>query len=128
MARLICFIDTTATAYAVQQGANGSDHELHILPASHLTQETREEVCQLAPDIVLLELTRAMDNAHLYFFLRADQCTRDVPIILLSKSAYLDQHAAILQADGWLQCPFDTEAFLDMILTHAPLKERSVGA
>jgi hypothetical protein len=51
-----------------------------------------------------------------------------VPIILISGNPRLDQQAAILQADSFIQCPFEIETLLDMIITHAPLKERSVAA
>jgi CheY-like chemotaxis protein len=128
MARVVCFIDTNTIEYAMQQAMYGSEHDVYLLSASHLTCETRAAVCDIAPDIILLELTRALDNAHLYFFLRADQCTRDVPIILISGNPRLDQQAAILQADSFIQCPFEIETLLDMIITHAPLKERSVAA
>ena len=106
MARIVCFSDNIAVTSAVRQGLSGREHHLLVLAASRLTSELRQTVQRLAPDVILLELSQAVDNPHLYFFLRSDQATRNIPIILLSASVRLEQQAAILGADGFLQRPF----------------------
>jgi CheY-like chemotaxis protein len=128
MAKIVCFCDTTAITYAVQQGFIDSGHDLHLLSASSLTNKTREKMYQLAPDIILLELTAAPDNAHLYFFLRSDQYTRDIPVILLSNNVRLQQQAAILAADGYLQRPFGNEQLWDVIIGNLPRQHALAAA
>ena len=128
MAKVLCFCDTSAVTYAVQQGLIGSEHELHMRSASYLTNQTREEIYRLAPDIVLLELTPALDNAHLYFFLRADKYTRHIPIILLSNSLRLHQQATILEANGYLQRPFGNEQLHKVIATNLLRQQALVAA
>src|SRR5689334_17552954 len=120
MANIVCFCDTTAVTYVVQQGFIDSEHDLYLLSASCLTKKTREEIYQLVPDVILLELTPALDNAHLYFFLRSDQYTRHIPIILLSSNLHLQQQAAILEADGYLQRPFGDEQLWKVIAANLP--------
>lgn len=109
MARIVCFSDNAVVARVVRQGLNDQEHSLHILAASRLTNDLRQAVRHLAPDVILLELSQALDNPHLYFFLRSDQATRHIPIILLSAGARLEQQAAMLGADGYLQRPFAAE-------------------
>jgi CheY-like chemotaxis protein len=109
MAHILCFSDTAAVIHAVQQGLNSTEHTIHLLTASRLTSELRETVQRLAPDIILLELSHATDNPHLYFFLRSDRATRNIPIILVSAGQSLAQQAEILGADGYLQRPFASE-------------------
>jgi CheY-like chemotaxis protein len=109
MARIVCFADNAAVANVVQQGLGDREHTLYFLTASRLTNELRQTVQHLAPDVILLELSHALDNPHLYFFLRADRATRHIPIILVSSGARLEQQAAILGADGYLQRPFGVE-------------------
>jgi len=66
MCRIVCFTDSGAVTSAVESTLD--NHDLHLLSATRLTADVRNLVQHLAPDIVLLELTRALDNAHLFFF------------------------------------------------------------
>jgi CheY-like chemotaxis protein len=127
MARIICFSDTAAVIHAVQQGLNEGEHTIHLLSASRLTSELRETVQRLAPDIILLELSHATDNPHLYFFLRATRATRDIPIILVSTGQRLAQQAEILGADGYLQRPFASEQLRSAVTPYLEL-QRAVAA
>lgn len=106
MARIVCFADSPAVISAVCQELSGREHDFHFMAASQLTGELRRAVQRLAPEVILMELSQAIDNPHLYFFLRSDQATRSIPIILLSGGAWLAQQAAMLGADGYLQRPF----------------------
>jgi CheY-like chemotaxis protein len=118
MARIVCFSDNAAVAHVVQQGLRDRQHTLHFLAASRLTNDLRQTVQRLAPDVILLELSQAIDNPHLYFFLRSDQFTRNIPIILLSSGARLAQQATMLGADGYLQRPFAADQLSRMIAAH----------
>jgi CheY-like chemotaxis protein len=106
MARIVCFADSAALARAVRHELTDREHAIHSLPASRLTEDLRHTVRQLAPDLVLLELNRAPDNPHLFFFLRADQATRTVPIVMLAPAPHMHFHAAALGADGFLTTDF----------------------
>src|SRR5512143_4069180 len=103
MARIVCFTDNAAVARVIQQGLADRQHMLHFMSASRLTEDLRQSVRRLVPDVILLELSQTIDNPHLYFFLRSDQATRNIPIILLSAGTRLAQQAAMLGADGYLQ-------------------------
>ena len=110
MARIICFADNATIVSAVQQGLGEGSHTIHLLSASRLTSELRQTVQQIAPEIILLELSHATDNPHLYFFLRADCVTRNTPIILVSAaSKRLAHQAEILGADGYIERPLAGE-------------------
>src|SRR5262245_22692873 len=118
MARIVCFSDNAGIVRVVRQGLNDLEHSLQVLAASRLTNDLRQTVQRLAPDVILLELSQAIDNPHLYFFLRSDQATRHIPIILLSASGRLEQQAAMLGADGYLQRPFAADQLWRMVSAH----------
>ena len=128
MARIICFSDSAAVIHAVQQGIDQGEHTIHLLSASRLNGELRETVARLMPDIILLELSHATDNPHLYFFLRADCATRDTPIILVSAGHRLAQQAEVLGADGFLQRPFASAQLLDVVSPYLALQRACVAA
>lgn len=119
MAQIICFADNTAVVNAVQQGLGEGNHAIHLLSASQLTGELRQTVQRIAPDIILLELSHATDNPHLYFFLRADRVTRNTPIILVSAAGKrLAQQAEILGADGYIERPLASEQLRRVVFPH----------
>ncbi len=119
MARIICFADNAAVVNAVQQGLGEGSHTIHLLSASQLTSSLRQTVQNIAPDIILLELSHATDNPHLYFFLRADNVTRNTPIILVSTAGKpLAQQAEILGADGYIERPLATEQLRRAVAPH----------
>lgn len=99
MARVVCFSDTTSLVRAVRQSISGREHSLFPLPGSRLTDDLRRTVRRAAPDVVVLELTRALDNPHLFFFLRSDAATRDVPVIVVADDPSLEPYAEALGAD-----------------------------
>ena len=82
----------------------------------------------MSPDIILLELSHATDNPHLYFFLRANGATRNTPIILVSAGHRLAQQAAVLGADGFLQRPFASAQLLDAVSPYLTLQQACVAA
>ncbi|MBC8161787.1 MAG: hypothetical protein H7Z42_11265 [Roseiflexaceae bacterium] len=100
MCTIVCFTDSGTVTSAVQ--ATLGDHDLHMLSASRLSADVRDVVQRLAPDVVLLELSRAMDNAHIFFFLRSDQTTRETPIVLVSANESSTHQARVLEADAVL--------------------------
>lgn len=127
MAQVICFYHTAALAHLVRTSLADSGYELTLLPAAQLDQHVRSLVLQQRPAIALLELDLALDSAHLLFFLRSDQATRRVPIVLLSTSARLDHHAAVLEANGHLRMPFSADQLLQTI-RDSGLREVEVAA
>jgi len=102
MARIVCFTDSLTLVRTVCQSITSRDHTLFPLPGSQLTDHLRRTVCRLAPDVILVEVTRALDNPHLFFFLRSDEATRHVPLIVLAANAEVEPYAAALGADGFL--------------------------
>jgi CheY-like chemotaxis protein len=123
MARIICFADSSAVLHAVQQGLGEGEHTVHLLSASRLTGELRQAVQCIAPDVILLELSHATDNPHLYFFLRSDRVTRNTPIILVSAGKRLAAQAEMLDADGYIQRPFAAEQVRGAVMPHLPLQQ-----
>lgn len=128
MARIICFADSAAVLHAVQQGLGQEDHTVHLMSASQLTNELRQAVQRIRPDLILLELSHAKDNPHLYFFLRSDQFTRNTPIIVVSAGKRLANQAAMLDADGYLQRPFVAEQVRSVVTPHLQLQHAAVAA
>jgi two-component SAPR family response regulator len=118
MARIICFADNATVVHAVQQGFVEGEHCIRLLSASRLTSELRQTVQNFAPDLILLELSHATDNPHLYFFLRADRITRNTPIILVSSGTRLAQHAEMLGADGYVERRFISEQLRNVLNPH----------
>jgi CheY-like chemotaxis protein len=106
MARIACFSDSTALVRAARLGLSGREHAIYPLPCSRLTDDLRQTVRQFAPDVALFELNHALDNPHLFIFLRADAATRDVPVIVVSEDEQLELYAIALGADGFLHSPF----------------------
>lgn len=107
MARIVCLSDTLSLVRAIRQELAGGEHSVQLLPCSRLNDALRQAVRQAAPDIVLLELTHTLDNPHIYFFLRADQATRHVPVVLLSSMPHIDVYADALGADGFVHTPLN---------------------
>lgn len=107
MARVVCLSDTVSLVRAVREEIAACGHILYPFPCSRLNDALRQAVRQASPDVVLLELTGATDNPHIYFFLRADQSTRNVPVIFLSANPDLDVFADALGANGSLRFPFE---------------------
>lgn len=125
MNRIVCFADSGAVASTIQHLLTG--HDIHIMSASRLTNDVRSTVEHIAPDIILLELNRSMDNAHLYFFLRADQATRSTPVILVSPTDIAAQHAAVLNPDDVLSRTQLAADLLPTVTRFLP-KERAAAA
>ncbi len=107
MGRIVCLSDTVSLVRAVCEEIAACGHILYPFPCSRLNDTLRQAVRQASPDVVLLELTSATDNPHIYFFLRADQSTRNVPVIFLSANPDLDVFADALGANGSLRFPFE---------------------
>ncbi|MFL5800475.1 MAG: response regulator [Roseiflexaceae bacterium] len=128
MARIVCFTDNTAVARIVQHSLTDRQHTLHFLAASRLTDDLRQHVRRLAPDVILLDLSQTIDNPHLYFFLRSDEATRHIPVIMLSSGARLAQQATMLGADGYLQRPFLADQLSSMVATHLAPSSACVAA
>lgn len=125
MNRIVCFADSGTIASTIAQELGHLD--VHMLSASRLSADVRSTVQRLAPDVILFELNRAMDNAHLFFFLRADQSTRFTPLILVSPSEYAEQQAAILGADAVLSRSSLTSQLKQLVLHMLP-REQMVAA
>ncbi len=104
MARIICMFDSPTLGRSVDQALNHS-HHVSYLPASQLDDSVRDQIVELQPDLILLELTPRMDNPHLFFFLRAEASTRAVPIVMVSSHPALASYADMLGADGSLIAP-----------------------
>ncbi|NOK59989.1 MAG: hypothetical protein GFH27_549291n182 [Chloroflexi bacterium AL-W] len=128
MARILCFSDTIAVAFALEQGRDGKHDDVHVLSASSLSDQTRERARQLNPDVIVLEVTRTLDNPHIFIFLRSDQSTRMIPIILVSTSNQIALHAEILGADSYVHNPFDTHALWQQIEAHLPHEQAVYAA
>lgn len=84
MSRIVCLSDTVSLVRLAREEVTACGHLLTPLPGARLNDALRRAVRQAAPDVVLFELTNALDNPHIYFFLRSDQATRHIPVILLS--------------------------------------------
>jgi CheY-like chemotaxis protein len=120
MARIVCFTDQEELIRVTRQGLHVCGHTLSALSASSLSDTIRHAVQCLAPELILLEISHTLDNPHLFFFLRSDSTTREVPIIVVSDNAQIEQHAAILGAQGHLTFPFTPEQICQLVQALLP--------
>ena len=92
----------TGEGYAVQSAYDG-------LQGLHKASEN-------PPDLILLDLMMPkMDGFALVEALRADPRLRQIPIVVLSAIAHLDQHQAALGAQGVISKPFDLDELLSTL-------------
>lgn len=129
MYRIVCFTDNATVARTVQQRLTDQPCNIQFLPASRLTDELRHAVRRFAPDMILFELSPTMDNLSLFFFLRADQATRHIPVIMLTSGAQSDQYAEVLGANAHIARTLLPEQLLPTISHHLlPLKSAVAAA
>ncbi len=122
MSRIVCLSDTVSLVRLAREEVTACGHLLTPLPGARLNDALRRAVRQAAPDVVLFELTNALDNPHIYFFLRSDQATRHIPVILLSSRPDLELLAAALGADGYLSLPLDRAALRDTLSAYLDIR------
>ena len=129
MARIVCFTDQEDLIEVTRQGLHVCGHTLSALSASSLSDNIRNAVKCIAPDLVLLEVAHTLDNPHLFFFLRSDAMTRDVPIVLISSNPQIEQHATILGAQAYLSFPCSADQICALVQSFLPrsVQEREVG-
>jgi CheY-like chemotaxis protein len=123
MALVACLADTPAVANQIKMTAEELGHEVQSLCASCLDRATRQWLRALNPDVIVLELARALDNLHLYFFLRSDAELRRTPVFLASNGRNLSEQAAMLEADGYLSSPFDLRRLVEFLQHDGELTE-----
>jgi|GEM_PF-2039065 CheY-like chemotaxis protein len=128
MYRIVCFTDNAAVARIVQQRLTDQPCNLQFLPASRLTDELRNYVRRFAPDMLLFELSPTLDNLSLFFFLRADQATRHIPVVMITPSAQFDQYAQVLGANACISRTLLSDRLLPTISHHLVPIESAVAA
>jgi CheY-like chemotaxis protein len=128
MVQIACFADDEALLAVIQRALHQPGVSINMLSASALSDDVRQAARGAAPDLILLELAPALANAHVIFFLRADTAMRSVPIVLLSHTPYLTNHAAALGADAFIRLPATAEQIADTVFRLVPkLTTREVG-
>lgn len=128
MALVACLADTATLAAQIAAKTEELGHQVQHLCASSLDRAFRQGLKALAPDLIVLEVTRALDNPHLYFFLRSDSSLRHTPVVLVANGRNLAHQATILEADGFLNAPFDLDALADFLPEHKDMLASAVAA
>ena len=68
------------------------------------------------PDLFLLDKQLSgVDGMEICRFLKAQESTRDIPVIIVSAGPNLDQQAKAAGADGYIQKPFQLKFFLEFL-------------
>lgn len=68
------------------------------------------------PDLILLDLQLPqMDGPDFISKVRSSPVTRDIPIIILSGSAKLEEKTSTLPIQGFLKKPWDLDDLLDLV-------------
>ena len=82
------------------------------------------------PALILLDLMMpGMDGWEFRGVMLQDPKLRDVPTVLISAVAALDEEAAMLRASGYLRKPFQPNDVLDVVREHAgQAPDRGPGA
>ena len=92
-------------------------------------QQAIEQVKREKPDIVLLDLMMPnLDGYSVVKWLRRQEATHHLPIIILSADVRAHQKLVGLTVNGLISKPFDLEEVLDQVHEHAPLKRVAAGA
>ena len=68
------------------------------------------------PDLFLLDKQLSgVDGMEICRFLKAQDWTRDIPVIIVSASPNLDQQAKAAGADDFVEKPFQMKVMLDLL-------------
>lgn len=105
MMQFICFTEDRSLAAELQISLHHHSPAITMFTAAALSEDVRQQVRQIAPDLILLELTSGLANAHMLFYLRSEQVTRATPIIALTSDATTAHYAPILGADAVMMLP-----------------------
>jgi DNA-binding response OmpR family regulator len=120
MAGIALFSDDSILAAGIARAVAAKDLRVDVFAAGQLGESVREALRQRDFELVLLELAPTLSNTHLLVFLRADELTRALPVILLSALPDIAELAITLGADGGLQLPASAEQILQAILRLRP--------
>jgi CheY-like chemotaxis protein len=68
------------------------------------------------PDLFLLDKQLSgVDGMEICRFLKGQDSTRDIPVIIVSASPNLDQQAKAAGADGFIEKPFQMKFMLELL-------------
>lgn len=71
------------------------------------------------PDLILLDIMiSGTDGRVLCRALKANEKTRDVPVILISANIDIEKISKTCGADGYLPKPFDMKSMIDLVQWH----------
>lgn len=115
MMQLICFSEDRTLAAELHASLHHHSPAIAVFTASALSQAVRQQVQRISPDMIVLELTSGLGNAHMLFYLRAEQATRSTPILVLTDESTTAHYATILGADAVLMLPTTTGQIGQMI-------------
>ena len=100
--------------YRVASAGNGME------ALTYLRQHTH-------PGLILLDLGMpVMTGWEFRAEQQGDPALAGIPVIILSATVGLDQKAALLNADGWLDKPVDMDTLLSTVMRHYQLNSRHV--
>ncbi len=99
-----------------------------ILEQQNYRVETRmicdniiEDISQVKADMILLDLwIPEIGGEHAINLVKSNKATQDIPIILFSANAEIEEICKRVNAKGFLKKPFEIEAMLDMIEDNIP--------
>jgi len=97
-------------------------HGYDVISAQH-GREALERLCKHCPDLVLLDLNMPVMDGWQF---RAEQRRLlepdlvSIPVLIVSGADGADRHAAMLEAVGAIEKPFDPDRFLNAIGTALP--------
>ena len=71
------------------------------------------------PDIFVLDKQLSgVDGLDICRYLKQQETTRHIPVIMLSASPQISRLAELAGASGWLEKPFKMQALRDMVAKH----------
>ncbi|GAB4123266.1 MAG: hypothetical protein Fur005_45140 [Roseiflexaceae bacterium] len=120
MAHIACYANDKRFIGEVVRQFHSHDHTLTIVPADTLNAAVRASAYQHPLDLILLELTPQLSNLHLFLFLRSDQATRHVPIVVVSHDPALEAHALALGTNRFVSLPAPPQRIANSLVTFLP--------
>jgi CheY-like chemotaxis protein len=107
--------DDAGIVDALQMVLEDADYEVQTTMDGHAVRRVTDEL----PDVILLDIWMSGDDGRdICRFLKSQQRTMNIPIIMISATSDLAQSAKAAGADDFLPKPFHMEHLLEKVEKH----------
>ena len=115
MKKIICADDDPGLQDVLPLICSRAGYEVTMFSNGEQIMENKFDL----PDIFLLDKQLSgADGIEICRFLKAQDSTRHIPVIIVSASPNLDKQASAAGADGFLEKPFKMKLLLELLKKH----------